>query len=150
MIFYRLWQGYWSQNNKSGFGQHVRLIFPYAAFIFGLIRTKRGLGKHNEEKCYKFIRKNVFGWISTYLNVVESMWMFRETVSAHLTSKFVLLFLWSDTWIVSGKTCGAWQREVQFLPGAGDDSCVCRRTGIRQRISVLLSNNGKSSYIIRK
>jgi hypothetical protein len=32
--------------------------------------------------------------------------------------KLFLLFLWSDTWLVSEKSCSTWRRVVQFQPGA--------------------------------
>jgi hypothetical protein len=34
-------------------------------------------------------------------------------------SKMILLFLWSDTWIVLGKPYSAWQWVMQCQPGAG-------------------------------
>jgi hypothetical protein len=37
----------------------------------------------------------------------------------HNIGKLILLFLWSDTWLVSGKSCSSWRRVMPFLPEAG-------------------------------
>jgi hypothetical protein len=40
--------------------------------------------------------------------------------SSHSFGKLILLLLWSDSWLVSGKSCSAWLWVMQFLPGAGE------------------------------
>jgi hypothetical protein len=55
--------------------------------------------------------KNFFGLILDYLNGIESVCLYRDTVFStfYKTDKFILLFFWNDTWIISGKSCSAWQ-----------------------------------------
>jgi hypothetical protein len=60
-------------------------------------------------------------WISTYLNGTESVCMYRDTIFSisFNIGKLILLLLWSDTWLVLGKSCSTWRWVMQFLPGSG-------------------------------
>jgi hypothetical protein len=44
--------------------------------------------------------------------------LYRDSVFStfYNTGKFILLFLWSDTWLILGKYCSAWQWVMQLLP----------------------------------
>jgi hypothetical protein len=68
-----------------------------------------------------FLRKNFFGWISAYLNGIKSVCLYKDIIFSisYDTGELILLFLWSDTWLVSGNSRSAWRWVMQFLPGAG-------------------------------
>jgi hypothetical protein len=53
----------------------------------------------------------VCGYGSIYSDIIFS--------SSCDIGKLILLFVWSDTWLVSEKYCSAWRWVVQFLLGAG-------------------------------
>jgi hypothetical protein len=64
----------------------------------------------------------ICGLLYTVLSFVN----LKATVTSRLPagtaikkSKLILLFLWNDTWLVSGKRCSAWRWVMQFLPGSG-------------------------------
>jgi hypothetical protein len=59
-------------------------------------------------------------WISTYLNGTERlcvcMYVYRDiTFSISCTTGKLTLFLWSNTWLVSGKACSVWRQVMKFL-----------------------------------
>jgi hypothetical protein len=77
---------------------------------------RRVTGKHTNIY-WNFLRKNFCGWISAFLNGMGCMCLYRDNVFStfYNIGKISLLFLWSDTWIVSGKFCSACQCVIQFL-----------------------------------
>jgi hypothetical protein len=78
---------------------------------------KKSWKKTYGEKFWKFFRQ-----ISTYLNGREVVWCtYRNSFfnTSFKRGKLILLFLWSDAWLVSGKSCSAWRWVMQFLLGAG-------------------------------
>jgi hypothetical protein len=59
-------------------------------------------------------------WISTYLNGIESVCVCRDIIFSisYNIGKLILLFLWSDTCLILGESCSAWQWVMHFLSGA--------------------------------
>jgi hypothetical protein len=59
--------------------------------------------------------------ISTYFNGIDSVCLYRGSIfsTSFYAGKLILLFLLSDTWIVSGKSYSAWWWVMQFLLGNG-------------------------------
>jgi hypothetical protein len=57
------------------------------------------------QEFWKFLRKNFFRWIPTYLKVQRVCACTGTALSAPLINmgKFILLFLWCDTWFVFGR-----------------------------------------------
>jgi len=58
----------------------------------------------------KFRRTNL-KWSSTCLNVRKP---------CYNISRLILIFLWNDTWLISGKSFSTWQRVMKFLPEGGN------------------------------
>jgi hypothetical protein len=58
-----------------------------------------------------------------YYSTVRPPIKLNATVTSRLPNcylgKLILLFLWSDTWLVSGKPYSAWRWVMQFQPEAG-------------------------------
>jgi hypothetical protein len=65
--------------------------------------------------CMTHCRLTNFKWYR------ESVCMYRDYVfrTFYNISKFIVFFLWTDTWLVRGKSSIAWQWVMQFLLGAG-------------------------------
>jgi hypothetical protein len=81
---------------------------------------KKRQGKAYEAVFWSILRKNIFGWISAYLKGVDGVRMYRNSNFSNYCNidELILLFLWTDTWILSGKSCSSWRCVMQFLPGA--------------------------------
>jgi hypothetical protein len=61
-------------------------------------------------------RKQLIDRYDTYLNSIESVCMYRDIIfiTSYNVGKFIL-FLWSDTWLITVKSCSAWWWDMQFL-----------------------------------
>lgn len=56
---------------------------------------------------------DIWSWICyKQITVIETLF----SISL-IRIKVILLFLWKDSWLVSGKICSTWLWVVQFLPG---------------------------------
>jgi hypothetical protein len=77
-----------------------------------LLAQEIGISKSSAAKVTKW-------WISTYLNGVECVHVQGHHFQ-HLLKKgkFILSFMWSNTWLLLGKSCCTWWWVMQFLPGA--------------------------------
>jgi hypothetical protein len=78
------------------------------------LAQETGISKSSAAKARKW-------WISTYLNGTENVWVYRDIIFSisHNIGKLILLFLWSDTWLVFWKSCSGWRWVMQFLPIVG-------------------------------
>jgi hypothetical protein len=82
-------------------------------------KTEEEWKETHEEKFWKFIIKNFFGWIPTHLNSTESVCVYRDTFSAPLATQvsWFYWFLLSDTQLALGI----------LLLGNDNESCSCVR-----------------------
>jgi hypothetical protein len=83
-------------------------------------------------------------WWFYYVYTVRSLIKLNANVTLRLPGgtaiKSILLFLWSDTWLVAGKSCSAWRLVTKFHPGAG-------RRQLRSTLSVNALYNNAVCFI---
>jgi hypothetical protein len=83
--------------------------------------TKEDWKQNIRREILKFLIKNFFRWIQTYLNDIDSVCMYRGSVfsTSYNTGYFILLLLWYDPWHILRKSCTTWHWVMQLHPGVG-------------------------------
>jgi hypothetical protein len=121
----RLWKGCLVAVHR----QHVRLALSHATFVSLVIlrtksteRTPNAKGEKNKNaprEVLKFLSKSFFWKTSTYFNCIKMCACTQTAFSGPLTMHVSYFIIFMERYLKRiGKSCTAWRRFMQFLPGA--------------------------------